>query len=200
MNVYVRELASALAEAGVSSRVYVRRWRDDLPPTVDVEPGFQVVHVPAGPPDLAKEDLEPSVEPFADWVADDLARHRPDVVHANYWLSGIAGRLLKQRLDLPLVTTFHTLARVKAEVGDPEPERRAKAEADVMSCADVVLANCSTEAEQLSSTTWPIPAGSRWCPPVSTTPSSPLGARPVPVGRWGSTTGRCCCSSAGSSR
>ena len=149
MNVYVREFASALAAAGVSCRVYVRRWRDDLPEHVDVEPGFRVVHVPAGPPDISKEELEPHVEAYADWVADDLAGFQPDVVHANYWLSGVAGRLIKQRLHLPLVTTFHTLARVKAVLGDPEPERRARAEAEVMSCADAVLANCTAEAEQL---------------------------------------------------
>ena len=58
MNVYVRELASALAEAGIDTRVYVRRWDDDLPVTVEVEPGFRVVHVPAGPTDLTKEQLE----------------------------------------------------------------------------------------------------------------------------------------------
>jgi D-inositol-3-phosphate glycosyltransferase len=149
MNVYVRELASALAEAGVACRVYVRRWHDDLPPAVQVEPGLLVVHVPAGPADLPKEDLEPYVEDFASWVANDVAAFGADVIHANYWLSGSAGRLLKQGLDLPLVTTFHTLARVKAVLGDAEPELRARAEAEVMACADVVLANSTAEAGQL---------------------------------------------------
>lgn len=149
MNVYVREFASALASAGVACRVYVRAWHPGLPPHVDVEPGFRVVHVPAGPYELAKDDLEPYVDRFADWVAEDLADFGPDVVHANYWLSGVAGRIIKQRLHLPLVTTFHTLARVKAVLGDPEPDRRARAEAEVMSCADAVLANCTAEAEQL---------------------------------------------------
>ncbi len=149
MNVYVRELVSALAQAGMTCRVYVRRWDDEQPKTVMVEPGFEVVHVPAGPPDLPKEQLAAHVEEFADWVADDLGRHGADVIHANYWLSGVAGLLLKQRLDLPLITTFHTLARVKAVSGDPEPERRAEAEARVMACADKILANCTPEAEQL---------------------------------------------------
>ena len=58
-------------------------------------------------------------------------------------------KLLKQRTGLPLVSTFHTLARVKAETGDPEPEERARAEAEVMACSDAVLANCVPEAEQL---------------------------------------------------
>lgn len=149
MNVYVRELVSALAQAGVSCRVYVRRWSDDVPERVEVEPGFEVVHVPAGPAEIAKEDLPGLVPDFAEWVADDLETWQPDVIHANYWLSGVAGQILKRRLDLPLVTTFHTLARVKAVLGDPEPERRAHAEAEVMACADTVLANCTAEAEQL---------------------------------------------------
>jgi len=50
---------------------------------------------------------------------------------------------------LPLVTTFHTLARVKAVLGDPEPEVRARAEAEVMAQADLVLANSSAESDWL---------------------------------------------------
>ncbi|MFT7601668.1 MAG: D-inositol-3-phosphate glycosyltransferase [Acidimicrobiales bacterium] len=149
MNVYVRELVSSLAQAGVACRVYVRRWDDSLPARVEVEPGFEVVHVPAGPVDLSKEELAAAVPAFAEWVAADLRPWRPDVIHANYWLSGVAGQILKRTLDLPLVTTFHTLARVKAVLGDFEPERRALAESEVMACADNVLANCTAEAEQL---------------------------------------------------
>ncbi|MFV0522886.1 MAG: glycosyltransferase [Acidimicrobiales bacterium] len=149
MNVYVRELSSALAEAGIGTRVYVRRWSDDLDPVVDVEPGFQVVHVPAGPAELAKEDLPAHVEAFTAGVQADLERFEPDVIHANYWLSGVAGQLLKERLGPPLVSTFHTLARVKAEVGEPEPEVRVRAEAAVMAGSDVVVANCTAEADEL---------------------------------------------------
>ncbi|MEM7273301.1 MAG: glycosyltransferase [Actinomycetota bacterium] len=149
MNVYVRELVSALAQAGVVCRVYVRKWADDLPERVSVEPGFDVVHVPAGPAVLSKEDLPRHVDEYAEAVAKDFDDFQPDVIHANYWLSGVAGRTLKQRFGLPLLTTFHTLARVKAVSGDPEPESRARAEAEVMACADAVLANATAEAEQL---------------------------------------------------
>lgn len=149
MNVYVRELVSALAQAGLSCRVYVRRWETELPDVVTVEPGFDVVHISAGPPDLPKEALEGCVEEFTAGVRRDIARHGGDVIHANYWLSAMAGLQLKQQLGLPLITTFHTLARVKADGGDPEPEHRARAEARIMACADTILANCTAEAEQL---------------------------------------------------
>ena len=61
----------------------------------------------------------------------------------------MAGHRLKHDLDLPLVSTFHTLARVKAETGDAEPERRVRAEAEVIGCSDAILASCRAEAEQL---------------------------------------------------
>jgi D-inositol-3-phosphate glycosyltransferase len=150
MNVYVRELVSALAQAGVPADVFVRRWDDDTPDIVDVEPGFRVVHVDAGPVDLAKEQLPDVVDAFADGVRDHLVRlDDVDALHANYWLSGVAGHRLKHELELPLVSTFHTLARVKAETGDREPERRVRAEADVIACSDAILASCVAEADQL---------------------------------------------------
>jgi len=150
MNVYVRELVSALAQAGVKTMVYVRRWQDGLPDVVDVEPGFRVVHVPAGPADLPKEKLSEVVDEFTAWVGRDLrAVGSVDAIHANYWLSGLAGHSLKHQLDLPLVSTFHTLARVKAETGDAEPQRRVDAETQVIACSDAILANCVAEADQL---------------------------------------------------
>ena len=149
MNVYVRELSASLAQAGVDVRVYVRAWQDGLPERVAVEPGFEVVHVPAGPVGLAKEDLPGVVGDFADAVAADLAGTPVDALHANYWLSAVAAHDLKHRLDLPLVATFHTLARVKAEGGDTEPAARAAAEAQVIGCCDAICASNPVEAEQL---------------------------------------------------
>ncbi len=164
MNVYVRELSSALARAGVVCDVFTRAWSDDLPTTVAIEPGFRVHHVPAGPPtSLPKEALPQVVDEFADGVLklmdtsessgsdDDLPF---DAVHANYWLSGVAGHQIKHRRNLPLVSTFHTLDRVKAEASPEEveadaPHQRAEAEATVIRCSDTVLASCSVEAEQI---------------------------------------------------
>jgi len=150
MNVYVRELVSALAQAGVDCRAYVRRWRDDLPDEVAVEPGFRVVHVSAGPCDLPKEELPGVVDTWTEGVLDHItATGGIDAIHANYWLSGLAGHAIKHRLDLPLVSTFHTLARVKADTGDSEPQRRIDAESEVIACSDAILASCSAEAAQL---------------------------------------------------
>ncbi len=165
MNVYVRELSSALARAGVACDVFTRAWSEDLPTVVDIEPGFRVHHISAGPPrPMAKEALPAVVEEFAEGVLKAMQGSEGlgtewdvpfDAVHANYWLSGVAGHLIKHRLNLPLVSTFHTLDRVKAEASPEEveadaPHRRAEAEATVIRCSDTVLASCSVEATQIS--------------------------------------------------
>ena len=160
MNVYVRELSAALARSGIDCEVFTRTESVDSPPIVDVEPGLRVHHVPAGPRGpVAKEHLPELVASWTRGVASRLdslaAAGRPvDAIHANYWLSGTSGHVLKHRYDLPLLVTFHTLDRVKAdaspeEIFSEEPARRAEAEAAVVGCADAIVASCSVEAEQL---------------------------------------------------
>jgi D-inositol-3-phosphate glycosyltransferase len=100
---------------------------------------------------VAKEELAALVPEFTEGVVDHIGRSRVDAVHANYWLSGVAGHSIKHRLSLPLVSTFHTLARVKAEAALVEPggRTRAEAEAEVIACSDAILANGKEEAEEL---------------------------------------------------
>ena len=131
---------------------------------MEVEPGFRVLHVPAGPVDLPKDARFEVVDLFAEGVlarlTDDVGA-AADVLHANYWLSAMAGHRLKHELDLPLVSTFHTLARVKAETGDLEPQRRVDAEAEVVGCSDAILANSAAEPRSSNSSTVPTRLGSR---------------------------------------
>ena len=152
MNVYVREMASALARQGHEVDVFTRRERlGDLPCRV-VEPGFRVRHVEAGPRRvLAREELSTHVDAFTDGVAALLQKEGlPDAIHANYWLSGLAGHRLKHELNRPLIMTFHTLERVKADHFEAESEERAQLEHTLFACADAVLASCDVEALQFS--------------------------------------------------
>ena len=65
MTIYVRALARALAERGVSTDIFTRATTDSLRPTTIFE-GVRVVPIGAGPPQpMATEDLVPYVEDFA---------------------------------------------------------------------------------------------------------------------------------------
>ena len=154
MNVYVRALSSALARAGVECDVYTRAEHPEQRPIVEVEPGFRVLHVRAGPcAPVPKHDLPALIEPFVQ-AAHDLVVSSPpvEVLHGNYWISGAVAHRLKHALDLPLVATFHTLARVKADAGvGDDPAQRALTEQGIIACADLMLASTADERVQLAS-------------------------------------------------
>jgi D-inositol-3-phosphate glycosyltransferase len=153
MNVYVRSLASNLARAGVPCDVLTRAEHAEQPPVVEVERGFRVVHVPAGPvAPVAKAELPGVIEPFVEAALNFFASAPApyDVLHANYWISGAVGHRLKHELDLPLAATFHTLDRVKAEAGvGDDPETRARVEGEIVNCADLMVAATDDERGQL---------------------------------------------------
>ena len=157
MNVYVLDLARALAGRGAEIEIFTRATSSAQPPVVDVQPGIRVFHVPAGPFEgLDKNDLPGQLCAFTAGVLRAEAR-RPegwyDVVHTHYWLSGQAGWLAAERWDVPLVHTMHTMARVKNAAlapGDaPEPLGRIIGEEQVVQAADALIASTREEAEDL---------------------------------------------------
>ena len=177
MNVYVRELASALAQAGVDCTTSTRAAGRDLPDEVAVEPGLPGrPRRRPGPSTCPRRSCPTIVDEFTDRrarptsVAGRRRRRHPRQLLAA---AASAGHRLKHELDLPLVSTFHTLARVKAETGDPEPERRDRAEAEVIGCSDAILRRAAPRRRASSGgSTAPGPSASRSCRPASTTPSS----------------------------
>ncbi|MGC8481012.1 MAG: glycosyltransferase [Acidimicrobiales bacterium] len=159
MNVYVRRLASSLGRLGVECDVFTRRTSPDMPQTIQVEPGFRVHHIDAGPNGhLPKEALSCYLSEFTDNVTEYIYKSTDDgidLVHANYWLSGVAGHALKHEFGVPLFTTFHTLERAKAlgRTGDDDlvdASERILAEHRIMGCSDAILVSCAPEEQWLS--------------------------------------------------
>ena len=166
MNVFVRELTSNLAHLGLDCTVYVRANHAGLPGEIDLEPGARVVYIRAGRYSLEKEELLEVVDSYTyAALADIEARGGVDVIHAHYWLSGISGHLLKHELDRPLVTTFHTLARVKRLGGASDLPRRAAEEEYIAGCSDVICATGQIETEQLQQLYGVTPQRLRIVPP-----------------------------------
>ena len=125
-----------------------------------------------------------------------------DVLHANYWLSGAVAHQLKHELDLPLVATFHTLARVKADAGvddDPGAARARRARRDRVRRPDARVDRRRTRRSSRRSTT-PTPNASRSSRPASTTRCSHRATARGARARSASTARACSCSSGASSR
>src|SRR5262245_20469862 len=116
MNVYVRELARELGRGGMYVDIFTRRSDPDLPCIQQISERVRLIHIPAGPATtLPPTELYPYVEDFSRRVERFAARgeHHYDVVHSHYWLSAVAGMRLAALWDVPHITMFHTIERLK---------------------------------------------------------------------------------------
>jgi D-inositol-3-phosphate glycosyltransferase len=152
-NVHVASLACALARRGDSVVVHTRRDAASLPRRVPLAPGVVVDHVTAGPPvALAKDELLPHMEAFADELRAQWTAERPDVVHAHFWMSGLAALWAARDLGIPVAHTFHALGTVKRRhQGDKDtsPPGRLRLEAWIGAEVDRVVATCTDEVFEL---------------------------------------------------
>jgi len=157
MNVYVVETARRLAESGVEVEIFTRATSSALPPSVETAPGVTVRHVTAGPFEgLLKQDLPGQLcAVTAGVMRAEAARPEGwfDLVHSHYWLSGQVGWLSKERWNVPLVHSMHTMAKVKnrdlATDDQREPAMRVIGEEQVVAAADRLVANTADEAHEL---------------------------------------------------
>lgn len=155
-NIYVANVARQLARKGHHVDVFTRCDKSLLP-LVSRLNGVRVINVPAGPKrQLPKEQLLPYMEDFARFVVQ-FFRHEPsryDVVHANFFMSGLVGLRVKESLGIPLVTTFHALGRVRRlhqGADDGFPDERFDIEDRLVRESDSVIAECPQDESDLIS-------------------------------------------------
>jgi glycosyltransferase involved in cell wall biosynthesis len=91
---------------------------------------------------------------FRDWMLRDWLRNgrRYDLIHANFFLSGLVAADLKQRLGTPFVITFHALGLVRRQFQGPNdgfPDERPAIEERIAAEADRVIAECPQDLEDL---------------------------------------------------
>jgi D-inositol-3-phosphate glycosyltransferase len=152
-NIYVAAVARHLASLGHLVDVFTRRDQPDIPEIVEWIPGVRVINVPAGPPvHVRKEEVLPLMPEFAAFVQRFAAGESYDLVHANFFMSGMVASQLKHALGLPFVVTFHALGlvrRLHQGAADEFPPRRITIERDVIRDADAIIAECPEDREHL---------------------------------------------------
>lgn len=156
MNVYVREIAKALAGLGVRADVFTRLESDALEREVPLADGARLIRVEAGPRERLDKDAQYAhVDAFARGIAAFAEENgiSCDGVSAHYWLSGLAGEILSQAWGVPLALRFHTLAALKndalPEDTRRESEVRIESEPRLARAADAVLASSPAEARAI---------------------------------------------------
>ncbi|MCW2890056.1 MAG: D-inositol-3-phosphate glycosyltransferase [Streptosporangiaceae bacterium] len=152
-NVHVAALAVALGRRGHRVTVFTRRSDESLPEKVRIAPGVTVEHVPAGPPGpVPKDELLPYMPEFGRYLGRRWHTRRPDVVHAHFWMSGLAALAAAREFDLPVAQTFHALGVVKRRyqsASDTSPPERRRLEARIARESGLIIATCSDEVQEL---------------------------------------------------
>jgi glycosyltransferase involved in cell wall biosynthesis len=151
---YVADLASALAREGHQVRVYTRRDGPDRPAEAPTPDGVVVEYGQAGPLSAAPaEDLPHHVPEFGRWLRERWDRgFRPDVVHAHFWLGGLAAMAPANELGIPVVHTYHSLGAMRRLwYGRTEPATRERVRAERLlgGGVDRVVAQCQSEVAGL---------------------------------------------------
>lgn len=160
MNVYVRELSRELAARGYCIDIFTRSQNPRIPRVQYDLLGVKnarVINVPAGPEaPYSKHLLINHVDEFVQGIREFAQSEgiHYDLLHAHYWLSGLAARELQSSWPYaPVVQMFHTLGVMKNLVAigerDRETERRIEAEGELMRTVSRVIASTPRDKQQM---------------------------------------------------
>lgn len=154
MNVYMRQLALELGHRNTTVDIFTRQTNEHTPRIVYLSKNVRVIHIQTGPlAPISKHDLYQHIPAFTQQIAEFVSAEglHYDVIHSHYWLSGVAGMQLARRWDIPHVTMFHTLARLKQLAIQSANDARASSFVSTSAQADrkEVLANPNEQEPQL---------------------------------------------------
>ena len=157
MNVYVRDLTLQLGRMGIHVDVFTRSQDEHVPHVLhDLGFGNRVVHIPAGPEHpLPKLGLVGHIPEFVAGIQAFAAEKgiHYDIIHAHYWMSGIAAGMLQDVWHVPIVQMFHTLGAMKNRIARNAEERegqyRVDGEKQVLARANRVIVATPAERSQL---------------------------------------------------
>lgn len=182
------DMAAALAAAGHEVRMYARVSPGHTGAGHHLPPGVIVERIPGGP---AWPRSESALLGHARRFGQRLARRwrddewTPELIHAHYWLGGVAAMAAQQTLPVPVALTFHEVASARArasgskrpEAEQTRPDTRIELERELGTTVGLVITQSRAELNELARLGVPrqqmvlVPAG---VDPGSFAPRGPL--------------------------
>jgi D-inositol-3-phosphate glycosyltransferase len=135
LNVYITHLALALQKLGLKVHIFAGR-REKYPDRVDIN-GVQIFHIDIH---SKKEDLIYDLDLFLNRMLKIVPQFNYDLIHTHYWLSGAVGVKVKERFNIPLFHTFHTLG-----VSAKNTSMRLSIETEIVRKVDGIIATTNKE-------------------------------------------------------
>ena len=153
LNIYLHEISNELGTEGHTVDIFTRRHDISDPLEIEINNNSKVVHLNAG--DLAEEKHK--MHNYIDMFTSNLINYvdeqnlQYDLIYSNYWMSGIVGKLLSEKLKIPHIITFHTMGLTKRSVNylENESDFRIDSELDLIKKSDAIVVPTYQEKENL---------------------------------------------------
>lgn len=154
-NVYVAELGKALASKGYKIDIYTRKDNAEADDVVNWLPNIRVINIKAGPENfIEKEKMLCYMDEFTRNMLCFMRREKInyDLIHANFFMSGLVASNIKRQTGTPYIITFHALGLVRLahqKEMDKFPVERFDIERMIVKDADAIIAECPQDRDDL---------------------------------------------------
>ena len=153
MNVYIMNLAAALADIDNDIDIFTRKHDLNDPVIVKISEKIRIIHLDAGPIMDDNNDLYNFMDEFTNNIIkfNSLEQNKYNIIHSHYWLSGPVANILSDKWEIPNVITFHTLSAIKLKASSSivEHDKRYEVEKDSMSKVDSIIVSTKSELEDI---------------------------------------------------
>ena len=153
LNIYLHEISNELGTKGHTVDIFTREHDIHDPLEIEINNNSKVIHLNAG--DLAEEKHQ--MHNYIDLFTSNLINYideqnlQYDLIYSNYWMSGIVGKLISEKLKIPHIITFHTMGLTKRSVNylENESDFRIENELDLIKKSDAIVVPTQQEKENL---------------------------------------------------
>lgn len=158
-NIYVFYLAKFLCRLGIYVDIFTRWDKKNKKEVIQCNSYLRIIRVKAGPKKyMPRDNFLGVVDEFKDNVIKRIRKEKInyDIIHTNYWFSGIIGLKIARIIKKPLVHVYHSIGQVRLEsLKNYKPQetdnaffkQRAIAEEKIAREADVIITTSPVEKE-----------------------------------------------------
>ena len=156
MNVYIRELSFALSNfPNIKIDIFTRIQHKDLKGIKNISDKIRIIHLKGGPECfINKKNLYHYIEEFGENLINFILTNKLkyEIIYTHYWLSGLIGKRIKNKFNLPLIHNYHTLAFMKNKLTRgkyKENPNRLNAERFLFHVSDGIIISSQNEKENI---------------------------------------------------
>lgn len=117
-NIYVFYLAKFLCRLGISVDIYTRWDKKNKREVVNLNSHLRVIRVKAGPKKyIPRDNFLKIIDEFAENILRRIKKEKInyDIIHSNYWYSGLIGLKVARKIKKPLVHVYHSIGQIRFE-------------------------------------------------------------------------------------